>query len=55
MEIENVLGRVTFYILDTKTLFLLSLYDADRLKAYFNNVENVIVRKDSMKIPIIGK
>lgn len=44
-----------YYILDTLTLFLLSLADADRLGAYFNNVLNVIVCKDKTTILVVRK
>jgi hypothetical protein len=32
-----------YYILDAPTPFLLSIADADRLEAYFNNILNIIV------------
>jgi hypothetical protein len=34
---------VKFHVIKTDTSFLLSLIDLDRLKAYFNNVENTLV------------
>lgn len=52
---ENAIGQVTYHILNTPTPFLFNLHDADRLKAYFNNVDDVIVRKDSTTIPVIRK
>ncbi|KAK6224925.1 hypothetical protein QIS74_03252 [Colletotrichum tabaci] len=55
MNMENPLGSVTYHILDAPTPFLFSLYDADRLGAYFNNVDNVIVRKNGPPIPVIRK
>jgi hypothetical protein len=54
-RIHNPLGTVTYHILDTPTPFLLSLADADRLGAYYNNVLDVIVRKDSTTIPVVRK
>lgn len=51
----NQLGNVTYHILDTPTPFLFSLHDADRLQAYFNNVDNLIVRADGTTIPVIRK
>jgi hypothetical protein len=48
-------GTVTYYVLDTPTPFLLCLADADRLGAYFNNVLNVIVRKDGTTVPVVRK
>jgi len=55
VRIENPVGTVTYHILDTLTPFLLSLADADRLGAYFNNVRNVIIRKDGTTIPVVRK
>ncbi|KAF2726476.1 hypothetical protein EJ04DRAFT_571234 [Polyplosphaeria fusca] len=54
-RIHNPLGTVTYHILDTPTPFLLSLADADRLGAYYNNVLDIIVRKDSTTIPVVRK
>ncbi|KZL85740.1 transposable element tc1, partial [Colletotrichum incanum] len=53
IEIENPIGQVIYYILDTPTPFLFLLYDVDKLEAYFNNIKNVIVRQDSIYIPVI--
>ncbi|KAL0933405.1 reverse transcriptase-like protein [Colletotrichum truncatum] len=39
---ENPIGRVKYHIFESATPFLFSLKDADRLKAYFNNIANVI-------------
>jgi hypothetical protein len=44
-----------YYILDTPILFLLYLADTNRLRVYFNNVLNVIVRKDRITILVIHK
>ncbi|KAI1078191.1 hypothetical protein F5B20DRAFT_548387 [Whalleya microplaca] len=41
--IETPLGRITFYIIDAPTPSLLSLHDADKLKAYYNTVLDIIV------------
>ncbi|KAF1978116.1 hypothetical protein BU23DRAFT_451032, partial [Bimuria novae-zelandiae CBS 107.79] len=48
-------SRVTYYILNTPTLFLLSLVDANRLGAYYNNILNVIIRKDGLTVPVVRK
>ncbi|KAF2702564.1 hypothetical protein K504DRAFT_394260, partial [Pleomassaria siparia CBS 279.74] len=52
---ENELGMVTYHILDTPTPFLLLLADADRLRAYFNNVLNLIIRSNNLTIPVVQK
>lgn len=54
IKVVNQLGSVTYHILDTSTPFLFSLYDADRLKAYFNNLSDVIVQGDTT-IPVVRK
>ncbi|KAH8193590.1 hypothetical protein TruAng_012245 [Truncatella angustata] len=52
----NPLGEVTYYILEVDTPFLLSLNDADRLGAYFDNTTNRIVRKnDGISLPVVRK
>jgi hypothetical protein len=55
IDIKNPLGTVRYHILDAPTPFLFSLHDADRLGAFFNNVQNVIVRKDGTTIPVVRK
>ncbi|KDN60924.1 putative conserved hypothetical protein, partial [Colletotrichum sublineola] len=55
MEMDNQIGQVTYHILDAPTPFLFSLYDADRLGAYFNNVRNTIITKDGKQIPVVRK
>jgi hypothetical protein len=55
ITINNPLGRITYHILDTPTLFLFSLRNTNKHKAYFNNVQDVIVRKDGITILIVRK
>jgi hypothetical protein len=55
VRIHNPIGTVTYHVLGTPTPFLLCLADADRLGAYFNNVRNVIVRKDGTTVPVVRK
>jgi len=38
--IDTLIGLIRFYIMPSKTLFLLSLADIDELKVYFNNLRN---------------
>ena len=47
IKIVNQLGSVTYYILNILTFFLFSLYNVDRLKAYFNNLLDVIVQRET--------
>lgn len=54
VEINSLLGKVVFFVVNPNTPFLLSLYDMDRLKIYFNNLENVIVQGNKA-YPIIHK
>lgn len=55
VQMQNPLGTITYYILDTPTPFLFSLADADKVGAYFNNILNVIIRKDGHTIPVVRK
>ncbi|KLU93222.1 hypothetical protein MAPG_12159, partial [Magnaporthiopsis poae ATCC 64411] len=55
MTMENPLGVVTYHILRTQTPFLFCLHDADKVKAYYNNVNDTIVRRDGTTIPVIRK
>jgi hypothetical protein len=55
VRMENPVGTVTYHVLDSPTPFLLCLADADRMGAYFNNVLNVIVRKDGSTVPVVRK
>ncbi|KZL72015.1 hypothetical protein CT0861_11847 [Colletotrichum tofieldiae] len=52
IEIKNPIRQVTYYILDTPTPFLFSLYNADKLEAYFNNVKNVIIQQNGTHMPV---
>jgi hypothetical protein len=40
LTIDTSFGLVKFHVIKTDTSFLLSLADMDRLKVYFNNIEN---------------
>lgn len=44
VKVNTPLGDVEFFVISSDTPFLLSLYDMDRLKIYFNNLENVIIQ-----------
>ncbi len=55
INMENPIGQVIYHIFDIPTSFLLNLYNTDRFKAYFNNLENVIVQTDGKTVPVIQK
>ena len=55
IDVRNKLGTTRYYILETHTPFLMSLEDADRHKAYFNNILDVIVRSDGETLPVVRK
>jgi hypothetical protein len=42
LTIDTSIGLVEFHVIKTDTSFLLSLADMNRLKIYFNNVENIL-------------
>jgi hypothetical protein len=45
LNIDTSIETVKFHIVKTDTSFLLSLADINRLKVYFNNIENVLMKK----------
>jgi hypothetical protein len=51
LTIDTSFELVKFHVIKANTLFLLSLADMNRLKVYFNNVENLLV--DKIKISSI--
>jgi hypothetical protein len=44
-----------YHILDASTPFLFSMHDMDRFQAKFDNLKNVIVRKDGTTVPVVRK
>ncbi|KAM4067772.1 polyprotein [Hirsutella rhossiliensis] len=52
--IRTAFGPVDFHVLPTKTPFLLSLADMDRLGLFFNNQTNEVVR-DDIRVPAVRK
>ena len=46
IAIATPIGQVEFHIVKADTPFLLCLADLDRLKIYFNNVENALISKN---------
>ncbi len=53
VAVDTPVGTIEFYVVNTSTLFLLSLADIDRLKIYLNNVTNMLVTANSEKVPIV--
>jgi hypothetical protein len=53
--IETPIGQVQFHIMLSKTLFLLSLDDIDKLRVYFNNLTNCIVTSTGRHVPIVRR
>ncbi len=45
ITIDTSMRLVKFHVIKADTLFLLSLADMNRLKVYFNNVENLLIDK----------
>ena len=46
IDIATPIDRVEFHIIKTNTSFLLCLTNLDRLKIYFNNVQNILVSEN---------
>jgi hypothetical protein len=43
VTVQTPIGKVEFHVLETDTPFLLCIDDMDALKAYYNNVTNILV------------
>ncbi|KAI3547246.1 hypothetical protein CSPX01_03683, partial [Colletotrichum filicis] len=44
--ISTLFSNITFYILLTNTPFLYYLRDINKLRVYFNNINNLLVKGD---------
>ena len=55
INIATSIDRVEFHIVKTDTSFLLCLADLDRLKVYFNNVENVLISENKQTFSMIRR
>ena len=53
--VETPIGQVQFHIMLSKTPFLLSLDDMDKLRVYFNNLTNCIVTSTGRHVPVVRR
>jgi hypothetical protein len=53
--VETPIGQVEFHVMHTKTPFLLSLADMDRLRVYFNNLTNGLVLSTGDTVPVVRR
>ncbi|KAI3533929.1 hypothetical protein CSPX01_12410, partial [Colletotrichum filicis] len=44
--INTLFSNITFYILLTNTPFLYYLKDINKLRIYFNNINNLLIKRD---------
>ncbi|UQC82969.1 uncharacterized protein CLUP02_08459, partial [Colletotrichum lupini] len=44
--VSTLFSNITFYVLLTNTPFLYYLRDIDKLRIYFNNINNLLVKGD---------
>ncbi|KAI3541090.1 hypothetical protein CSPX01_07748, partial [Colletotrichum filicis] len=44
--INTLFNNITFYVLLTNTPFLYYLRDIDKLRIYFNNINNLLIKRD---------
>ncbi|KAK1493092.1 hypothetical protein CTAM01_09500, partial [Colletotrichum tamarilloi] len=44
--INTLFSNITFYVLLINTLFLYYLRDINKLRVYFNNINNLLVKGD---------
>ena len=52
IHINNLIGKIQFYIVQANTPFLLCLADMDELQVYYNNFKNVPVTH-TKEVPIV--
>jgi hypothetical protein len=53
---DTPIGRITFWVLDIDTPFLISIADLDRLRYYFNNLANMLIPEGGgAPIPVIRR
>ena len=55
INIATPIDRIEFHIVKADTPFLLCLADLDRLKIYFNNVENVLISENKQTFSMIRR
>ena len=51
--VEILVGQVIFYIMPSKTPFLLSLADINKLGVYYNNISDFIITSISKTVLVI--
>ncbi|KAI3547891.1 hypothetical protein CSPX01_03468, partial [Colletotrichum filicis] len=44
--INTLFSNITFYVLLTNTPFLYYLRDINKLRVYFNNINNLLIKRD---------
>ena len=54
-KVDTPIGQVEFHIMLTKTPFLLSLADMDKLGVYFNNLTNYLVTSTGKHVPVVRR
>ncbi|KAK1460465.1 hypothetical protein CCUS01_08983, partial [Colletotrichum cuscutae] len=52
IAVSTLFSNITFYILLTNTPFLYYLRDIDKLRVYFNNINNLLVKGDNIVLII---
>ncbi|KAI0993086.1 hypothetical protein K3495_g15098 [Podosphaera aphanis] len=52
-KLNTPVGVTEFHVVHADTPFLLCLADMDRLKIYYNNVDNVLVTSTGKRIPVV--
>jgi hypothetical protein len=45
MKVSTLIGKVKFYVMLIKTLFLLNLTNINKLSVYFNNLIVIFIKK----------
>ncbi|KAI3546804.1 hypothetical protein CSPX01_04046, partial [Colletotrichum filicis] len=50
--VSTLFNNITFYVLLTNTPFLYYLRDIDKLRIYFNNINNLLIKGDVIALII---
>ena len=54
VNIPTLIGNIESQVVESRTPFLLSIRDINRLYVHFNNLTNVLVHHDK-KVPVVRK
>ena len=53
LTVNSPIGNIDFHVVQAETPFLLCLQDMDKLGIFFNNLKDVIIKRDGSILPVI--